>query len=253
MANLTKESIISWPDTHYPSMTIDELLIKIAFLTEAIDNIFRERDWCKITKFNIDSNGKFKSRTVSSGYASYLNTTHLIFQLPQNKQGFCVVILNFKDGSHIYAKRYKNIFKFDLKVDFYFKNLKKQIDRDLDTPKFWNYEGGYQMDCVREMYKPTIDPGFNSLNLKKIGMDKLVKSFEQLVDILPEGPIEKIRLFPVNINRTEWQMAETYYWTTIAKDMKKIIKEGYGMFSNISNKSNLDSIIKGKRFLNIVK
>ena len=48
MANLTKDSIISWPDTHYPSMTIDELLIKIGFLTEAIDNIFRERDWCKI-------------------------------------------------------------------------------------------------------------------------------------------------------------------------------------------------------------
>ena len=39
MANLTKDSIISWPDTHYPSMTIDELLIKIGFLTEAIDHI----------------------------------------------------------------------------------------------------------------------------------------------------------------------------------------------------------------------
>jgi hypothetical protein len=234
-------------------MTIEELLVKIGYLTSAIENIFGERNWCKITEFNINSKGKFKSRTVSTGYASYFNTTHLIFQLPQNKQGFCVVVLDFCDGSHIFAKKYKNIFKFNLRIDFYFKNMRKQINRNLETPKFWNYEGGYQMDCVREMYRPIVEPGFNSLNLKKIGMNKLVQSFEELIDVLPDGPIEKIRLFPININRSEWEKAETYYWTTIAKDMKKIIKEGYGIFSNINNKSNLDSIINRKHFLNVLK
>ena len=154
-----------WPDSHILESKV-ELICSMENLAIYIDNLMEERRWKKICSFKIDSDKYKKCTSVSTKYATYSKLIQLIYQIPDNKQGFVQVKLEGKDGDNIYSSIYINKYRLNMEVVFYFKQ-KCLIDRTLTEPKYWNFMGGYNMEVVRELYKPKVNIGFSIKSLDK--------------------------------------------------------------------------------------
>ena len=231
------ESEDSWPESHILESK-NELNFSMENFKVYIDNIMKERSWKKICAFDINSDIYSKCRIVSTKYSTYSRLIHLIYQIPQNKQGFILVKLEGRDGDHIYGKTFKNKFRMKIEVIFYYKQ-EGTIDRILNEPKYWNYMGGYNMEVVREAYRPKVDLGFNVTNLDKLEYTMLLQTFENITDNLPDGPFQTMRLYTLIPDRYEWPDIEILYWNTIGASISKLIMNGTGILNKLTDDMTL--------------
>jgi hypothetical protein len=227
------------------------LIIKITDLNDYIDILMSNRKWDKICDYKIDSDRYKRCKSVVNNRSLYSILHHNFYRMPENKQGFILVKISGQYGINNYdIKLANNDFKIKLEIILYYIQ-DKYIDRKNNEPELWSYLGGYNMDIVREIYVPNVDLSRQFEDIDSYQILDLIKYFEEIKEYIPDGQIDKMRLHTLIPDRCNWPGLENEYWSKIAKDLQKMIKNGTGLLSSIKDDITLEQFIKSHNYINL--